>query len=42
MTECSGSDLDPGYCLTHGCYITDAEHPHTWMTCDADPCEVCG
>lgn len=39
--ECEFSDLDPGWCLLHHCYLTDAEHPHVWEHCSKEDCPEC-
>lgn len=40
--DCDWSDLDPGFCLLHRCYMSDPEHPHTWHTCNClDECAKC-
>lgn len=52
MKDCSFSDLDPGWCLLHACYLSDEAHPHVWENCrdehcpehpcDAPTCPHCG
>lgn len=44
--DCQFSDLDPGYCLVHMCYLSDDKHPHVWEHCSAqydgdDDCPEC-
>lgn len=39
--DCEFSDLDPGYCLVHMCYLSDDKHPHVWEHCYDDDCPEC-
>lgn len=39
--DCQFSDLDPGWCLVHRCYLSDDKHPHVWEHCYDDDCPEC-